>query len=319
MAIAVILEWFGPFTLGTPEANGALNQFEGLKTIYMTVNSNGDFGYLGITLDPGNEIPQCPAVEAAEDVDLFLGCIESQGIPGPVPPNGRPRDLVLAEHALVRFLQPVLNQEQPGDPEDCVAVSSWFYGPNFTTPVDPPPGFPTLLSYRPEYDDYPGDWMTFIACDAELPPDLPDDPAVPNVGQLHAGFLTGMRGEHIVSAILSRHGFIVASTPKNAPEADLLISDSTCQTVYSIQVKSATGGTFWLLNRNVRNVVADTHLYVFVRFGDRSARPVPNEYYVVPSSVVAELGRNLDGRFPNIRRADIQEYRDKWELLNGGD
>ena len=319
MAIAVILDWFGPFTLGTPEAQDAINEFEGLKTVYMVVNPDGNFEYIGVTMELGNDVPHCAALATADGMSLFLGCIESQGIPGPVPANGLPRDLDLAGHALVRFLQPALNQEHLGDPDVCVAVSSWFYGSDFTTPVHPPTAFPTLMSYRPECDQHPGDWATFIVGDVDLPPDIPDDAAVPIARHSHAGFLTGMRGEHIVSAILSRRGFIVAPTPKNAPEADLLISDSTCRTVYSIQVKSATGGSFWLLNKNVRNVVAETHFYVFVRFGDHFAIPVSNEYYVVPSSVVAELGRNLEGRFPHIPRADIQKYRDKWELLTGGD
>ena len=319
MAIAVIVEWYGPFSPGTAEATDALGEFDGLKTLYMVVNTDGGFDYIGVTLDAGNEVPHCPALATAESVNFFLGCIESQEISGPVPRNGVPRDLDLAGHALIRFLQPALNQEPASDPDDCVAVSSWFYGPDFMTPVNTPPKFPTLLSYRPESDQYPGDWVTFVAIDEDVPLEDPDDVAVPIVGQGPAGFLTGMRGEHIVSAILSRRGFIVATTPKNAPEADLLISDSTCENVYSIQVKSGKGGSFWLLNKNVRNVVADTHLYVFVRFGDQFARPVPTEYYVVPSSVVARLGRNLDGTFPNIQRADIQEYRDKWELLSGGD
>ena len=319
MAIAVIVEWYGPFSPGTAEATDAFGEFDELKTLYMVVNSDGGFDYIGVTLDAGNDLPRCPALATAESVIFFLGCIESQGIPGPVPRNGVPRDLDLAGHALIRFLQPALNQEPVGDPDDCVAVSSWFCGPDFTTPVHAPPTFPTLLSYRPECDPYPGDWSAFIASDAEVPLEMPDDAAIPIAGQAHAGFLTGMRGEHIVSANLSRLGFIVAATPKNAPEADLLISDSTCENVYSIQVKSGKGGSFWLLNKNVRNVVAGTHFYVFVRFGDQFVHPVPTEYYVVPSSVVARLGRNLDGTFPNIQRADIQQYRDRWELLSGGD
>jgi len=59
--------------------------------------------------------------------------------------------------------------------------------------------------------------------------------------------LTGMRGVYLVAAELSRLDFIASTTSRNAQAADILVTDQTCQRIFSVQVKTnAKAARFWL-------------------------------------------------------------------------
>jgi len=55
------------------------------------------------------------------------------------------------------------------------------------------------------------------------------------------GQKTGMRGVYLVTAELSRLGFIVSPTSRSAAGADILVTEQKCQRTYSVQVKTNAG------------------------------------------------------------------------------
>ena len=126
--------------------------------------------------------------------------------------------------------------------------------------------------------------------------------------------VTGMRGVYLVAAELSRLGYIVSPTSRGAQGADLLVTDSTCQRVYTVQVKTDTRNPFWLIGKRVKSTVSKSHIFVLVRI--RALKDGESvEYYVVPSRKVSELGY-LKGNFPNIKRKDIERYKNKWKIFS---
>jgi hypothetical protein len=79
------------------------------------------------------------------------------------------------------------------------------------------------------------------------------------------GQMTGMCGVYLVAAELSRLGFIVSPTSRNARGADLLVTDQTCCIAWSVQVKTnKKPANFWLVGKHARNLKSDSHAYVFV-------------------------------------------------------
>ena len=121
--------------------------------------------------------------------------------------------------------------------------------------------------------------------------------------------ITGMTGVYLTAAELSKRGFIVSPTSRGAEGADLLVTDQECQHVYTVQVKTDSGGTFWLLGKN-KTKTSRTHIYVFVRYAQLKRGEVI-KYYVVPSKKVSEL-EYFDGKFRSIRREYIEKYEDAW-------
>ena len=121
--------------------------------------------------------------------------------------------------------------------------------------------------------------------------------------------ITGMTGVYLTAAELSKRGFIVFPTSRGAEGADLLVTDDECQHVYTVQVKTDKGGTFWLLGKN-KIKTSRTHIYVFVRYAQLKRGEVV-KYYVVPSNKVSELAY-LNDNWSNIKREDIEKYEDAW-------
>ena len=92
-----------------------------------------------------------------------------------------------------------------------------------------------------------------------------------------------MAGVYYAAAELSKLGFIVTPTSRNAQGIDLLIANSSGTRSYSAQVKSnATTFGFWLLGEKNLTVSSETLFYIFVNM-----RKTSIEYYIVPSNVVA--------------------------------
>jgi hypothetical protein len=128
--------------------------------------------------------------------------------------------------------------------------------------------------------------------------------------------LTGMRGVYLVAAELSRIGFIASPTSRSARGADILATDQKCKHAYSIQVKTnTTTFSFWLLNKEAKELKSPSHFYAFVNL--RTNGEI--EYYIVPSSVVADKTKVEKSRKGSIWYSfslqNAKEYKDKWSIL----
>jgi hypothetical protein len=67
------------------------------------------------------------------------------------------------------------------------------------------------------------------------------------------GMMTGMQGVFLVAAELSRRGFIVSTTSRNALGADLFVTDQRCQRTWSVQVKTnSRPASYWLTGEKAR-------------------------------------------------------------------
>jgi hypothetical protein len=95
--------------------------------------------------------------------------------------------------------------------------------------------------------------------------------------------MTGMQGVFLVAAELSRRGFIVSTTSRNALGADLLVTDQKCLRAWSVQVKTNSWrASYWLTGAKALTTKSPSHIYVFVNLG--GDKP---QFVVVPSERVA--------------------------------
>jgi len=138
------------------------------------------------------------------------------------------------------------------------------------------------------------------------------------------GQLTGMRGEFLAAAELSKLGFIVCTTSRNAQGADLLITDLECTKVFSIQVKTnAASRKWWLIGEKGEKIVSETHIYVLINIKEACKKNPKEEveYFVVPSKVIAEkliYERNKgpkQGEWWSVLIEDMIPYKDKWNYF----
>lgn len=128
--------------------------------------------------------------------------------------------------------------------------------------------------------------------------------------------MTGMRGVYLVAAELTRLGWIVSPTSRNAAGADLLVTDEHCSRAWSVQVKTnSKSGTHWLVSKNADAITSDSHIYVFVDLKPNDERP---DFYVVPSHAVAANIRKVTNSTGTVwRRFDKQEkYRNNWDAFD---
>lgn len=139
--------------------------------------------------------------------------------------------------------------------------------------------------------------------------------------RLMSGQLTGMRGVYLVAAELSRLGFIASPTSRSAIGADILVTDQRCLRTYSVQVKTnARTFGFWLVGAKAREIQSETHIYVLVNLR-RSKLGENIEYFVVPSSVVAEKMVSSVSRseakteWHQLNIAEAEPYRDNWTVF----
>jgi hypothetical protein len=125
----------------------------------------------------------------------------------------------------------------------------------------------------------------------------------------------GIRGVYLVAAELSRLGFAVAPTARNAAGADLLIFEAESAQARSIDVKTNSSGTnFWLVGKGARRMQSRTHFYVFLKVSSAKGGGEVFKYFVVPSKMVARKTVK-EGMWYSFSERSAQPYRDKWSLL----
>jgi hypothetical protein len=130
--------------------------------------------------------------------------------------------------------------------------------------------------------------------------------------------VTGMRGVYLVAAELSKRGFIASPTSRSARAADILATDAECKRAFSVQVKTkSTRASYWLLHRDDKRFVSDSHIYVFVSINKEG---VPIEFFIIPSKVVAKkayaerFGKDV---WYSFTVEDAKPYHDRWEIFKG--
>jgi hypothetical protein len=133
------------------------------------------------------------------------------------------------------------------------------------------------------------------------------------------GQLTGMRGVYLVASMLAKHGLIASPTSRSAAGADILVTDGTFSSAWSIEVKTNnSSANFWLLGKNPTVPVSNSHVYVFVSIKSSKKTGETVEYYVVPSRIVAKRMRPPDPSWTtaSIYRDKMLEYLDNWSVFD---
>ena len=83
---------------------------------------------------------------------------------------------------------------------------------------------------------------------------------------------------------LERHGFTVAVPMSNTPDFDILAINRDTKKQFAIQVKTVWNrSSVWTLSKKAETLESDNVFYVFVRLNEFD----PPDYYIVPSSIVA--------------------------------
>ena len=125
-----------------------------------------------------------------------------------------------------------------------------------------------------------------------------------------------MRGVYLVAAELSRQSFIASPTSRSAHGADILVTDYACRQAFSVQVKTkTTKASYWLLTKDYKELVSDSHIYVFVSIREDG---VLSEYFVIPSRVVAKkayVERFGKDTWHSFTVDDAKPYQDKWQVF----
>ena len=157
MPIAVIVQWYGPYhSLKEIDADTTLHWADTGRALYMALRSYNNYQYIGLTTRPATRIvPQHSKLAHRDNKRYFVGEIVTQGISGRRT-HRTPPDLSLAEHALIRYLQPSLNvRNRDTNPDDLVSIFSCFYSPaDYETPINPLRRFPKLLAFNPDSEEW---------------------------------------------------------------------------------------------------------------------------------------------------------------------
>ena len=152
MPIAVIVDWYGPYkSLDAIAKDAKLNWSDTKRALYMALGSSNKYRYVGLTTRPHIRIGKHhDKLNRRKNRKFFVGEIVTQGISGRRKKK-TPPDLRLAEHALIRYLKPKLNERKKfTNPDDCVSIFSCFYSHrDYETVVNPLPTFPKLLAFNP--------------------------------------------------------------------------------------------------------------------------------------------------------------------------
>ena len=153
---AVIVEWWGPYTLSAARENNSWEDHESPVFVLYMALGNGKVRY--ITCKEWSErradnFPHDPHLSDRGNQSFYLGWVCS----------GDPRETwETAQWTLIRALRPELNEAPArcppewNDDQYCGSVCSWFYSLDGMEKREPPLGFPTVITFHaPMYDDPP--------------------------------------------------------------------------------------------------------------------------------------------------------------------
>jgi hypothetical protein len=131
----------------------------------------------------------------------------------------------------------------------------------------------------------------------------------------------GLRGVYLVAAELSRLGYSVAPTARNAAGADLLVFDPATSRAASIEVKTnAKRASFWLVGERAQRSRSPSHFYTFLNIAASREGGEVYEYYLVPSTVVAQetvVQQSSTGSiWYSFMLKSAEKYRDAWDQLH---
>lgn len=119
---------------------------------------------------------------------------------------------------------------------------------------------------------------------------------------------TGIAGEFFVAGELSKRGWIATLTAKNTPDVDVLASRPTGDVHARIQVKTRTPAYPYAHRVGKKlKLVGERDFLVLVHLGEEGDAP---RYWVIPTLKAIDLITN-----EQIRTKDIEEFKDRWDLL----
>lgn len=147
--------------------------------------------------------------------------------------------------------------------------------------------------------------------------------------------LIGAAGEYYVAAELSRRDWLATVTIKNAPGTDVLAQRLDRRRIVAIQTKTASrGSNFRLVQKDEAQGERDNEWYVLVGLRSEVERP---SFFILPRHVLGALTylqhrdwllninlvhrparpghQRRDSEQRNIRAGWIEQYRDRWDLL----
>lgn len=114
--------------------------------------------------------------------------------------------------------------------------------------------------------------------------------------------LSGVSGQYLVAAELSRRGLIASPTLRNTRGVDVLAANSKGTKTVSIQVKTNQGSNQeWLLSKSAEELVSPTLFYVFVNLNGHGN---PATFHVVESKTVAGFIRRSHTRWLSKSKRD---------------
>jgi len=136
-----------------------------------------------------------------------------------------------------------------------------------------------------------------------------------------SGNLTGMCGVYLAAAELSRRGFVVTPTARNAKAADLLVANPACTRAYTVQVKTnAVSFDHFLMGSDNGEARSPSHIYVFINLIAENLHDGKTEFFVVPSLKLGKVGsapKRSGGRLHGIKRGEVENFRDAWDEAFG--
>src|SRR5579863_1977408 len=130
-----------------------------------------------------------------------------------------------------------------------------------------------------------------------------------------SNYQSGMRGVYLVAAELTRRGFIASPTLRNAPGADLLVTDSECNKTWSVQVKTNTDRLpYWLVGEKATGAKSPSHVYVFVTLdGKQGPEYIPVRSEFEAKNVCKEQTAN--STFYSFDKRLLKSTYNGWEIF----
>ena len=139
---------------------------------------------------------------------------------------------------------------------------------------------------------------------------------------------TARAGEHFVAAELNRRGAYAVTFAGNMPKIDVMATNSRGSRTVRIQVKTRRSGSWHARTfhgERCKKNPNETEFWIFV---DISKAQNPPGYYVVPAwwmrndihkadkAYEARRGKPKEHTHHGIKLERIEQWRDRWELLD---